>query len=129
MKRLGYTQFMAQGGDWGALVTPVIGAQAAPELVGIHSNMPGGVAPDISKLLGPVRADPAPGGLPADESRAGEQLSRAYTKGIGYAIEMALRPQTLYGLADSPVAEEPGCLTMTRSATRTFHRPSLTDSL
>jgi pimeloyl-ACP methyl ester carboxylesterase len=104
MKRLGYTRFVAQGGDWGALVTEVMGAQAAPELVGIHSNMPGAVAPDFSKLLGPLRADPAPAGLSAEESRAYEQLSRVYTKGIGYAIEMALRPQTLYGLADSPVA-------------------------
>ena len=104
MKRLGYARFVAQGGDWGALITEVMGAQAAPELAGIHSNMPGAVAPEISKLLGPVRADPPPTGLSAEESRAYEQLTRVYTKGIGYAIEMALRPQTLYGLADSPVA-------------------------
>jgi pimeloyl-ACP methyl ester carboxylesterase len=101
MKRLGYTQFVAQGGDWGASITDLMGAQAPPELLGIHSNMPGTVAPDISKAL--ASGAPAPSGLSADEQRAYEQLSFLYTKGIGYATEMALRPQTLYGIADSPV--------------------------
>jgi pimeloyl-ACP methyl ester carboxylesterase len=102
MRRLGYTRFVAQGGDWGAQITDVMGAEAPPELLGIHSNMPGTVPPEVSKTL--ASGGPAPSGLSADESRGWEQLKFLYTKGIGYATEMNLRPQTLYGLADSPVA-------------------------
>ena len=102
MDRLGYTHFVAQGGDWGAIVTDRMGAQAPPGLLGLHSNMPGAVPPDIFKTV--AAGEPAPSGLSPEETRAYEQLSFLYTKGIGYATEMALRPQTLYGLADSPVA-------------------------
>ncbi len=101
MRRLGYTRFVAQGGDWGAQITDVMGAEAPQELLGIHSNMPGTVPPDVSKTLA---SGPEPSGLSPDESRAWKQLNFVYTKGIGYATEMNLRPQTLYGLADSPVA-------------------------
>jgi pimeloyl-ACP methyl ester carboxylesterase len=102
MKRLGYTRYVAQGGDWGAQITDVMGAEAPPELVGIHSNMPGTVPPDLFKRVS--AGEPAPSGLSAEESRAYEDLLFLYTKGIGYATEMSLHPQSLYGLADSPVA-------------------------
>ncbi|RBP04071.1 pimeloyl-ACP methyl ester carboxylesterase [Roseiarcus fermentans] len=101
MKRLGYTRFVAQGGDWGAIITDVMGAQGHPELLGIHSNMPGIFPPDIDKAA--LTGAPSPSGLSADEKAAYEQLALEYAKGIGYGYQMGLRPQALYGIADSPV--------------------------
>jgi pimeloyl-ACP methyl ester carboxylesterase len=101
MKRLGYTGFVAQGGDWGAVITEVMAAQAPPGLRGIHSNMPGVIPADIDKAA--VSGAPPPSGLSADEKLAYERLAFVYSKGIGYGYQMGLRPQTLYGIADSPV--------------------------
>ena len=101
MKRLGYAKFVAQGGDWGAIITEIMGAQAPPELMGIHTNMANVIPLDIDKAA--FSGAPAPGGLSADEKLAYERLSFVYAKGIGYGFQMGLRPQTLYGIADSPV--------------------------
>jgi len=101
MKRLGYTRFVAQGGDWGAMVTDVMGTQAPAELLGIHLNWVFAVPPEINAAA--FAGQPAPDGLSADEQRAYEQLGSFYRKGVGYAIEMANRPQTLYAFADSPI--------------------------
>ena len=101
MKRLGYTKFVAQGGDWGAIITEVMGAQAPPELIGIHTNMANVIPAEIDKAA--FSGAPAPAGLTADEKLAYERLSFVYAKGIGYGFQMGLRPQTLYAIADSPV--------------------------
>ncbi len=101
MKRLGYTKFVAQGGDWGAIITEIMGAQALPELLGIHTNMPNVIPPEIDKLA--FSGAPAPANLTDDERIAYERLSFVYAKGIGYGFQMGLRPQTLYGIADSPI--------------------------
>jgi pimeloyl-ACP methyl ester carboxylesterase len=100
MKRLGYTRFVAQGGDWGNAVTEQMALQAPPELIGIHTNMPATVPADIATAL--EHNQPAPAGLSAEEKGAWDQLDFFYKHGLGYAQEMANRPQTLYGIMDSP---------------------------
>jgi pimeloyl-ACP methyl ester carboxylesterase len=101
MKRLGYTRFVAQGGDWGAVIVDVMALEAPPELLGIHTNMPGIFPDDIDKAA--FSGAPVPSGLSADEKVAYERLQYVYQKGIAYGFQMGLRPQTLYGIADSPV--------------------------
>ena len=100
MKRLGYAQFVAQGGDWGNAVTEQMALLAPPELLGIHTNMPATVPDEVENAL---HGGPPVSGLWDDEKRAYDQLDFFYKHGLGYAGEMANRPQTLYGIADSPV--------------------------
>jgi pimeloyl-ACP methyl ester carboxylesterase len=101
MQRLGYKRYVAQGGDWGNAVSEVMALQQPPGLLGIHTNMAATVPPDVSKALSV--GGPPPAGLSADEKHAWDQLDDFYRHGLGYAQEMSNRPQTLYGIADSPV--------------------------
>jgi pimeloyl-ACP methyl ester carboxylesterase len=101
MKRLGYKRYVAQGGDWGNAVTETMALQAPPELIGISINMAATVPADIEKAA--LAGAPTPPNLSADEQRAYDQLVFFYKHGLGYATEMANRPETLYGLADSPI--------------------------
>jgi pimeloyl-ACP methyl ester carboxylesterase len=101
MKRLGYTKFVAQGGDWGNAISEQMALLSPPELLGIATNMAATVPPDISKAL--ALDEPPPASLSAEERLAWDRLDFFYKKGLGYANEMSLRPQTLCGIADSPV--------------------------
>jgi pimeloyl-ACP methyl ester carboxylesterase len=100
MERLGYDPYVAQGGDWGNAVTEQLALQKPPGLLGIHTNMPATVPPDVSKALA---GGPEPSGLEGDEKEAYEILKHFFATGVGYANEMSNRPQTLYGVADSPI--------------------------
>jgi pimeloyl-ACP methyl ester carboxylesterase len=101
MKRLSYTHFVAQGGDWGDAVTEQMAVQAPPELLAIHTNMPATVPAEISKAI--ALGNPPPAGLAPDERNAWDQLDFFQKHGLSYALEMASRPQTLYGIVDSPI--------------------------
>jgi pimeloyl-ACP methyl ester carboxylesterase len=101
MQRLGYTRYVAQGGDWGNAVSEVMALQQPPGLLGIHTNMAATVPADVSKALSV--GGPPPAGLSADEKHAWDQLDDFYKHGLAYAQEMSNRPQTLYGIVDSPV--------------------------
>jgi pimeloyl-ACP methyl ester carboxylesterase len=101
MKRLGYTRYVAQGGDWGAAIIEVMALEKPAGLLGIHSNMPGTMPPEVVKAL--QSGGPAPSGLSAEEKHAYDQLDFFFKKGLAYAQEMGNRPQTLYAIEDSPV--------------------------
>jgi pimeloyl-ACP methyl ester carboxylesterase len=102
MKRIGFDRYVAQGGDWGALVTDFLGVQAPQGLVGIDTNMPGAIPPEIDAAA--FTGSPPPAGIDDEERQAFDHVAFFYKHGLGYAQEMGNRPQTLYGLADSPVA-------------------------
>jgi pimeloyl-ACP methyl ester carboxylesterase len=101
MDRLGYKRYVAQGGDWGNAISELMALQAPPGLLGIHTNMAATVPPEIDKAM--AFHEPPPATLTVEERRAWDQLDFFYKKGLGYALEMNNRPQTLYGIADSPV--------------------------
>jgi pimeloyl-ACP methyl ester carboxylesterase len=101
MKRLGYKQFVAQGGDWGAVVTDLMAKQEPPELLAIHTNMPGVVPLDVSMAI--QSGGPPPMGMSGEEQATYEKLKGFFTASVAYALEMGTRPQALYGIADSPV--------------------------
>jgi pimeloyl-ACP methyl ester carboxylesterase len=102
MERLGYQRYAAQGGDWGALIVDMMGAQAPKGLIGIHTNMAGAIPPEVDAAAFAGAAPPP--GLDEEETRSFEHVSFFYKYGLGYALEMGNRPQTLYGIEDSPVA-------------------------
>src|SRR5262249_17019043 len=117
MKRLGYTGYVAQGGDWGAFIVDLMGVQELPGLLAIHTNYPGTVPAEIDAAA--AAGASAPDGLSAEERRAYDGLVFSY-KQVAYAKFMGTRPQTLYGIADSPVGLPPGFST---TATVTLNRP------
>jgi pimeloyl-ACP methyl ester carboxylesterase len=101
MGRLGYTRYVAQGGDWGAMITDFMGVQASSGLLGIHTNMAAAIPPEIDAAA--MAGAPPPAGLDEEERRSFDHVAFFYAKGLGYAQEMGNRPQTLYGIEDSPI--------------------------
>jgi pimeloyl-ACP methyl ester carboxylesterase len=101
MKRLGYTRFVATGGDWGGHIVDQMGVQAPPELAGIHTNFPGAVRADVAAVA--QTGAPAPSGLSDEETRVYEKIKEFFATDVYYALEMGTHPQSLYGIADSPV--------------------------
>jgi pimeloyl-ACP methyl ester carboxylesterase len=101
MKRLGYQRFVAQGGDWGGVVVDMMAVQGVPELIGIHTNMPGAVPADVWTAV--TTGAPVPSGMSDEESERFEKLRGWFAKEVAYALQMGARPQTLYGIADSPI--------------------------
>ena len=101
MKRLGYDRYVASGGDWGGQIVDLMAAQAPPGLIGIHTNFPGAVRDDVTAAVLSGSAPPA--GLDAEETRLYEKLKEFWATDVAYALEMGTHPQTLYGIADSPI--------------------------
>jgi len=101
MERLGYQRYVAQGGDWGAVIVDLMGVQAAPGLLGIHTNMAGAIPPEVDAAAFAGAAPPS--GLDEEEKQAFSHVAFFYKHGLGYAQEMGNRPQTLYGIEDSPI--------------------------
>jgi pimeloyl-ACP methyl ester carboxylesterase len=101
MKRLGYDRYVAQGGDWGAIIVDQMGVQAPPELLAIHTNFPGAVPADVDKAASTGAAPPV--GLSAEEREAFDRIALFYKTNLGMYVEMGSRPQTLYGIEDSPI--------------------------
>ena len=101
MERLGYDRYVASGGDWGGQIVDLMGAQAPPGLIGIHTNFPGAVRDDVTGAV--VSGSPPPAGLDQEETRLYEKLKEFWATDVAYALEMGTHPQTLYGIADSPI--------------------------
>src|SRR5918996_1109914 len=101
MQRLGYDRYVAQGGDWGGQIVDLMGAQAPPGLIGIHTNFPGAVRADVAAAV--QSGGPAPSGLNDEETHLYEKLKDFFATDVAYALEMGTHPQALYGIADSPV--------------------------
>src|SRR5204862_2350357 len=101
MRRRRYDRYVAQGGDWGGQIVDLMGAQAPPELLGIHTNFPGAVRPDVAAAV--QSGGPAPPDLDEEQTRLYEKLKDFFATDVAYALEMGTHPQALYGIADSPV--------------------------